>query len=173
MQIDDLRIHVEVKDVRTMRLRYSLREKAAVLSAPPGVGRERAEAFVRANVDWIRRAAERAVHSSISQPPPRGRQLEIFAEAAAARMDARSREMGVRRPMMRLRHMTSCWGLCRVREHCITLNTALVYEPAECLDYVVVHELAHLFHADHSSAFWAKVERHCPEFRKWRSHLRR
>ncbi|WP_225747462.1 M48 family metallopeptidase [Eikenella sp. Marseille-P7795] len=52
------------------------------------------------------------------------------------------------------------WGVCRRRS--IRLNWRLVGAPAYVADYVCVHELCHLRHANHSSAFWSLVEQHTP-----------
>lgn len=56
-----------------------------------------------------------------------------------------------------LRWMTSRWGSCSPGQDRITLNTALVLAPPECAAYVVLHELAHRLHPDHSPAFHALV----------------
>lgn len=52
----------------------------------------------------------------------------------------------------------SCDGDCNIR-----LNWRLVMLDAELLEYVIVHELCHTKHHDHSAAFWAEVKKHCPK----------
>jgi predicted metal-dependent hydrolase len=63
------------------------------------------------------------------------------------------------------------WGSCTVRG-VVRLNWQLVKMPLHLIDYVVVHELAHLVEMNHSPAFWSVVERACPEYRKCRAELR-
>ena len=62
------------------------------------------------------------------------------------------------------------WGSCGPKN---TLNFAwrLVMAPLEVIDYVVVHELAHIEVKNHSSAFWAKVASILPEYKKYRTWL--
>ena len=72
------------------------------------------------------------------------------------------------KPKMRLRKMTSRWGVCNIKTKVITLNTALIDKDLGCLDYVIYHELAHLVVANHSKKFWEVVEENCPDYKKWR-----
>lgn len=54
----------------------------------------------------------------------------------------------------------SRWGSCSPDDRSIRLSVALVDYPSWVRDYVIVHELAHLIHADHSERFWRLVERY-------------
>ncbi len=60
-------------------------------------------------------------------------------------------------PALTVRWMTSRWGSCSPARGRITLNAALVLAPPECAAYVVLHELAHRLHPNHSPAFHALV----------------
>lgn len=64
------------------------------------------------------------------------------------------------------------WGSCN-RRGTIHLNLRLLLLPQECLDYVMVHEMAHLVHFNHSPAFWSLVEKFYPDHREVRAMLRK
>lgn len=64
------------------------------------------------------------------------------------------------------------WGSCTA-SGTVHLNWQLIKLPARLVDYVVVHELAHLLELNHSPAFWAVVKTACPDFKKRRAELRR
>ena len=66
----------------------------------------------------------------------------------------------------KVHRMKTRWGSCNVRTGSINLNTLLACWPQECLEYIVVHELAHLHEANHSPRFHAIVERYLPEWRE-------
>jgi predicted metal-dependent hydrolase len=66
---------------------------------------------------------------------------------------------------VRLSFATTQWGSCSPRG-VIMLNTALLFVPPSLLRYVIVHELAHRKHANHSAAYWNTVESVMPSFRK-------
>lgn len=71
-----------------------------------------------------------------------------------------------------LRDTRSRWGSCTSRGD-LMYSWRLIMAPPEVLDYVAAHEVAHLVHLDHSSAFWDVVDRLCPGHAKPRGWLRR
>ena len=74
--------------------------------------------------------------------------------------------LGVAYPKLSIRTMTSRWGSCKPNGGKITLNLELLHKPKECLEYVVVHELAHFIHPNHSKDFWNLVENMMPDYKK-------
>ena len=68
--------------------------------------------------------------------------------------------------------MTTRWGVCNTKSKVITLNTELFKYDIECLDYVVIHELSHLVHANHSKEFWNVVSKYCPNYKILRNKLK-
>ena len=62
-------------------------------------------------------------------------------------------------PSLTLRWMRSRWGSCAPGRNRLTLNAALVLAPPDCAAYVVIHELCHRIHPDHSAAFHRLVAR--------------
>ena len=75
-------------------------------------------------------------------------------------------------PKLRIRKMTTRWGVCNRKLEIITLNANLIRERIECLDYVIVHELVHFIHFDHSKNFWLTVSKYCPKYKEFRKELR-
>lgn len=71
----------------------------------------------------------------------------------------------------RLSHANTRWGSCS-SNGTISLNIGLMNTPEPLRDYVILHELAHLNHMDHSSAFWAEVGSHDPNYKSHRKHLK-
>ena len=69
------------------------------------------------------------------------------------------------RPTLRIRRMSTRWGVCNVKTHKITLNLKLIERDQKYLDYVILHELSHLIHGDHSRRFWDLVEENYPDYK--------
>ena len=77
---------------------------------------------------------------------------------------------GVKKPKLRVRTMKSCWGSCLVNKGIITLNRKMLMKPRECIEYVVVHELCHFIHPNHSKQFYGFMEQFMPD---WKERKRR
>lgn len=71
----------------------------------------------------------------------------------------------------RLRALRSLWGSL-APDGTVSLDLALVLGPPAVFEYVLVHELCHLIHANHSPAYWREVEARCPDWREARAFLR-
>lgn len=75
-------------------------------------------------------------------------------------------------PDLRIRKMTTRWGVCNVKTKTVTLNLELIKRDTKYLDYVIVHELSHLIHANHSKKFWDLVEENMPDYKKYRKEMK-
>ncbi len=75
-------------------------------------------------------------------------------------------------PDLRIRKMTTRWGVCNTRLKVVTLNLELIKRDIKYLDYVIVHELSHLIEANHSSKFWSLVEKNYKDYKKIRKEMK-
>ena len=72
---------------------------------------------------------------------------------------------------LRVRKMTSKWGVCNIKSMTVTLNTDLIFKDVHLIDYVIVHELSHFAHMNHSKEFWNEVAKHYPYYKEARKEL--
>jgi len=90
----------------------------------------------------------------------------------ASRLSERAVEIGRRPNRVYIMSQRTKWGNCS-RKRNLSFNWRLVMAPPEVLDYIVVHELAHLIEPYHSTKFWLIVRSHCPlysRYREWLQH---
>lgn len=64
------------------------------------------------------------------------------------------------------------WGSCDTKNN-ILLNFRLIALPHHLIEYVIIHELCHTIHHDHSQNFWSLVSLHCPSYKKYRNELKK
>lgn len=91
----------------------------------------------------------------------RGRAREYLTD----RVDHYAECMGVDYENLELRNQRTRWGSCSTAGT-ISLNWRLVMAPPEVIDYLVVHELAHLTEQHHGRAFWRRVREHVPDYKE-------
>lgn len=109
----------------------------------------------RARIDELRRFIRRRAQQSL---PPLLEQV--------------SRRIGLGFNRVSIRSQKTRWGSCSNRGN-ISLNDQLLFLPAETVEYLMIHELCHTRHLNHSRAFWALVQTHCPGYRAHETHLRK
>jgi predicted metal-dependent hydrolase len=87
------------------------------------------------------------------------------AEVLAPRLEECAREMQLPYKRLAVRRQRTRWGSCSTRGT-ISLNCCLLFQRPEVVRYLLVHELAHVRHMNHSIRFWDLVTRHCLDCRE-------
>jgi predicted metal-dependent hydrolase len=107
-------------------------------------------------------------------PALRAGLLEWLCERAglslAPQLAALAADCGVRYQRLQIRRQRTRWGSCSARGT-ISLNCCLLFHRPPVVRYLLVHELAHLTHMNHSARFWQLVERHEPQWREYDREL--
>lgn len=78
---------------------------------------------------------------------------------------------GVQRPSLRIRDMETRWGSCLAKKGIITLNKRLLEAPRHCIECVVMHELCHMVHPNHSRQFYAFLTMLMPDWKERKQYL--
>ncbi len=97
--------------------------------------------------------------------------LELI-EAAGAMLPGCERTVGKQAGELRVRDMKTRWGTCNTQTAMITINLRLVEKSAECLRYVMIHELCHLHEPGHDERFWKRMDQYYPDWKRVRKLLR-
>ncbi len=120
-----------------------------VLRVRPGTDHARRQAIVE---DWYRAQLKQAV-------PPLLMKWERLMVVKIARFY--------------VQRMKTKWGSCNPRAHTVRLNTDLAKKPRECLEYVLVHEMAHVLEPTHNARFMTLLEQFMPKWQFYRQMLNR
>lgn len=155
VEIGGLPVRVEVVRSPRRHRTVSARPRGEVLlvSIPAAMS-------LRQEDRWVREMAKRHVRSLAS---------------ATVDLEARARSLSRRYDLpeatsVRWLDMESQWGSCTMAEGAIRIASRVASFPSWVLDYLLVHELAHLVHGDHSPAFWDIVARY-PRAERARGYL--
>jgi predicted metal-dependent hydrolase len=97
-----------------------------------------------------------------------------YREQAAAvfkdKADAYKNPMGVSYRQIFIRGQRTRWASCSQQRN-LTFNWKLLLAPEHIIDYVIVHELSHIRHMNHSRQFWEMVAQYCPKWKQYRKWL--
>lgn len=160
---------------RNVRLSVSC-EGTVVVTLPWLVPDFLAERFVREKADWIARKVsemagrERPILARAGKREYLKRKDEALA-FVTERVAEWNRLYGFTYRNISVRNQKSRWGSCSKLGN-LSFNWRLILLPREMADYVVVHELCHLAHFDHSPAFWGQVSHAIPDYRGIRKRMR-
>ncbi|MDR3214853.1 MAG: M48 family metallopeptidase [Bacilli bacterium] len=70
------------------------------------------------------------------------------------------------RPQLKIRNMTSKFGVCYYKKNSITLAAMLIHYDIECISYVIIHELGHFIQPNHSKKFYYIIESYLPNYKE-------
>lgn len=134
---------IESEETPTVELKH----KKMVLSVRPGTDDKKKQAIIDA---WYREQLKNAVPPLIAKWEPL---------------------LGVKVERFFVRRMKTKWGSCNYKARNIRLNTELAKKPQECLEYVIIHEMAHLLEPTHNSRFVMLMDRFMPKWQFYRDKL--
>lgn len=77
---------------------------------------------------------------------------------------------GVQPQLISIKNMDRRWGYCTITGK-IFLNPQLICAPRACIEYVIIHEMCHLVHRNHTKDFYALLEKEMPHWEKWKTKL--
>ena len=128
----------------------------------------RIEAFVQERRDWIERAISRQARRQEKLPQIREEDKPLYVKRAKAILPGKiqqyARRMGVCPTGLTVTSAKTRFGSCSGKDR-LSFSWRLMAYPEAAIDYVVVHELAHIRYKDHSRAFYRFIESVLPDYR--------
>ncbi len=139
-----------------------------LVRAPRLMPKWRIEAFVQERQEWIRRARSRQAKRLEKLPDIREEDKPFYVKQAKAilpvKIDFYAKRMGVTPTGLTVTSAKTRFGSCSGKNR-LSFSWRLMAYPEAAVDYVVVHELAHIRYKDHSRAFYGFIESILPDYR--------
>ncbi|MBE6036376.1 MAG: M48 family metallopeptidase [Clostridiales bacterium] len=152
-----------------------------IVRAPRFASKASIDAFVASRRDWIRKALERQKNRP-QRPELTPEELRILKEKARLYLPEKvahyaglmglTPENGPLYPTgLKITSAKTRWGSCSPKNS-LCFSCRLMQYPEAAIDYVIVHELAHIYHKNHGPAFYKCVETYLPDYKARRSLLK-
>ena len=170
----DSPIKIEYTVVRSRRKTLALtvqRDLSVVVRAPMRTAQKTIDQFVSANRDWIEQhLAKQAARNASAQVLTPEREAELRRLAAAVlpeRVAYYSDLMGLTPTVVRINGAKTRLGSCGAKNS-LNFSFRLMAYPQPAIDYVVVHELAHIRHKNHGPQFYGLIAQYLPDYKsRW------
>ena len=151
-----------------------IKDGKVIVRAPRRLPKSAIDAFVCKHADWIKSHLAKA-QAAQGQPKLTDDERKALASQAKAVIPARVAHyaalLGVEYGRITIRMQKTRWGSCSSKGN-LNFNCLLMLAPPEVLDSVVVHELCHRKHMNHSAAFYAEIARVMPDYKSRHAWLK-
>ena len=176
---DGMSINYSIVRSKRRTVSIVIREDGEVeIRAPYSTSSRTISEFVESKRDWIEKNVNKMKQKAIdSEKLPtfsdeeRRQLIDRAMKIIPAKVSFFAPLVGVSYGNITIRNQKTIWGSCSGKGN-LNFNYLLAALPDEVLDYVVVHELCHRLEMNHSSKFWAEVERVLPDYKKARKWLK-
>lgn len=200
VQLAGYTVELSRKRIKNLILRVGSPEGRLRLSIPLRCPLAQAEAFIRSRREWIESQSDklRERAGQLTRAYANGERTYLWGKAYELRYPGRGdpekalyrfyraelrraveerlplwqERLGLEAEGWHIRRMKSRWGSCQIQKRELTINLELTRYPLELLDYILVHELTHLYEPSHNRKFYAFMDRAMPDWKARRRQLR-
>lgn len=167
--------NIDITITRTRRKTTSLevsRDGRATLRCPLWMSQREANAYIESNRAWLEKKLSQC---ALLLPAPSGEELAQLRKSAAEYIPPRVRfweeRMGLEAAGIRITAAKKRYGSCSAKNR-LCFSFLLMRHSPDCIDAILIHELAHIVHKNHGRAFYALVESFMPDYRQKIKKLR-
>ena len=168
-------------DRRSFAIEIGMDKKIKV-RVPRRASKAQIEEMLKAKHDWILKTLDKIEQRNTAEAreyaeakPLSSEEIKKLKKEARERLTELTEywagRMGISYGRISIRGQKTRWGSCSSKGN-LNYNYLLVLCPDEVAEYVVIHELCHRIHMNHSKRFWEKIEEFCPNYRQARKWLK-
>lgn len=153
-------IQYEIKYSKIKNVYIQIKDGKVMIKAPKRITKKELEKIIEKKKDWINKNLEKSKKEKNKLYTE-----EQFKEIVEKNSNELIKKTGLIPNKIRIRKIKYAWGSCSQNKN-ITINYNLIKYSEQAIKYVVLHELCHLKHMNHSKDFWNLVEKYMPEYKQ-------
>lgn len=163
-------IHITIKRAKRKTISFEVTKELTILvKAPYNIPENELSAMIEKHRHWMDKAIERQRVRNMLYPEPSADEIDELIkrgkEILPQKVEYYSNLTGLVPTGMKITSAKKRFGSCSGRNS-LCFSYQLMKYPDECIDYVVLHEIAHIKHHDHSKAFYSLVEKYMPDYKE-------
>ena len=155
-------INYEIQYSKIKNIYIHIKDGKVIVKAPKRVSKKQIEEIVNQKKEWIIKSLEKESKRKEKEPLYT---LEEFKEIIEKNVNELVKTTGLQPNKVRIRDIKYAWGSCS-KDRNITLNYKLISYSEDAIRYVIIHELCHIKHMNHSKEFWGLLEKYMPNYKE-------
>ena len=163
-------ISYEMIRKRIKNIYIHIKEEKEIVTIPYKMEKEKAISVVEEKKKWIFDRV-RKQKQNLKEEKMTEKELEILKQIVQEKVPFYAEKIGEHPNKVRIRDLNYAWGSCSAKKN-ISINEKLAKYSEREIEYVILHELCHLKHMNHSKQFWNLVEEYMPDYKSIRKELK-
>ena len=155
-------IEYQIKYLKIKNIYIQIKDGQVIIKAPKKVSKKEIEKLIEQKSKWIQKSLEKENKKQSKQPLYTKEQFKQIVTAKAKEL---IKETGLTPNKITIKQIKYAWGSCSSKKN-ITINLELIKYSEKAIKYVILHELCHIKHMNHSKEFWELVEKYMPEYKE-------
>lgn len=170
IQINGEKIQYKIIKSKIKNLYIHIKNGEVIVKIPTRISKKKAKEFVENKAEWILEKVKEQQKQIQKEEKIEEQDIQRLAKIIEKQIKKYSEKLQVKPNKVRIRNINYAWGSCSSRKN-ITINSKLAKKEEKIIEYVVLHEMCHLIHMNHSKEFWKLVENNMPEYKKYKNIL--
>lgn len=155
-------IEYQIKYSKIKNVYIQIKDGQVIIKAPKRVSKKEIEKLIEQKSEWIQKSLEKENKKQSKQPLYTKEQFKQIVTSNAKEL---IKETGLIPNKITIKEIKYAWGSCSSKKN-ITINLELIKYSQKAIRYVILHELCHIKHMNHSKEFWELVEKYMPEYKE-------
>lgn len=155
-------IEYQIKYSKIKNIYIQIKNGQVIIKAPKRVSKKEIEKLVEQKAEWIQKSLEKEKQKQSKQALYT---KEEFKQIVTSNTKELINETGLTPNKITIKEIKYAWGSCSSKKN-ITINLELIKYSENAIRYVILHELCHIKHMNHSKEFWKLIEKYMPEYKE-------